>query len=506
MKYSLLQRRREQRASVANTYRHELVLDCEALYKGGEELEARLERFMPQPDLMSARTYQTVLSVARVNYVNLFALVVNYYSSFLFGFPLIFKTPTDAFYGRLKDNCDGNGTKLHDYLQVELVELLAGGMAATIVERKEVPRAPRNAAEADEMGARDVVLRRFGANEIFDYELDQKGELKWIVLGTTEYPRESPADEGDKRVERYWVHTRQRTEYYEIHVDRGGAVPGENDLKPSKSVPNATGRVPVELWALHDGIWLGAQLRSPCVANYRARTALSYHNNKTAFPVIVQKTEDTASKPQLGDHGIRIGVKDEIAFLVPPSESRESLAEEVKDTESKVFRTANLDFLVDSEKNKPWRSASAKSQDTATGHISLKAYGALIRDHAKRLLELVAMVRGDKPEGFDVEGFEKLDDWDLQELSNIALTLASIDYHALGDFGETAQRELMARLIAQALPEASEALKQKIRDDLMKVVIKPKEQPEKMNSGGEGRQGQSGSKASNTGGGGKPAG
>lgn len=482
-------------------------MDCEALYKGGEELEGRLERFMPQPDLMSERTYQTVLSVARVNYVNLFAIVVNYYSSFLFGFPLIFKTPTEDFFRRLKDNCDGNGTKLHDHLQVELVELLAGGMAATVVERKEVPRAPRNAAEADEMGARDVVLRRFGANEIFDFEVDPKGELKWIVLGTAEYPREKPTDDGDRRVEKYWVHTRKQTEYYEIHVDRGGSVPGESDLKPSKTTPNTSGRVPVELWALHDGIWLGAQLRSPCVANYRSRTALSYHNNKTAFPVIVQKTEDTASKPQLGDHGIRIGVKDEINFLVPPSESRESLAEEVRDTEAKVFRTANLDFLVDSERNKPWRSASAKSQDTQTGHISLKAYGALIRDHAKRLLELVAVVRGDKPEGFDVEGFEKLDDWDLQELSNIALTLASIDYHALGDFGETAQRELMARLIAQALPEASEALKQKIRDDLMKVVIKPRQQPEKMNSGdGEGRQGQAGTKASNAGGGGGPAG
>ncbi len=503
MKYSLLQRRREQRASVANTYRHELVLDCEALYKGGGELEARLERFMPQPDLMSNRTYQTVLSVARVNYVNLFAIVVNYYSSFLFGFPLIFKTPADAFYGRMKSNCDGNGTNLHDYLQVELVELLAGGMVATVVERKQVPRVPRNAAEADEMGAKDVVLRRFGANEIFDYELDQKGQLVWIILGNTEYPRAKPSDEGDLRVERYWVHTRESTEYYEIQVDRGGAVPGENDLTPSSVVKNTTGRVPVELWALHDGIWLGAQLRSPCVANYRSRTALSYHNNKTAFPIIIQKTEDTGSKPELGDHGLRIGVKDEIDFLVPPSESRESLAEEVKDTESKVFRTANLDFLVDSEKNKPWRSASAKSQDTQTGHVSLKSYGALIRDHAKRLLELVAVVRGDQPEGFDVEGFEKLDDWDLQELSEIALTLASIDYHALGDFGETAQRELMARLIAQALPEANEALKQKIRDDLMKVVIKPREAEK---TDGNGKQGRQGTEGSNAGGRSGPAG
>jgi len=482
---------------VQRTYRHELVVDCEALYKGGEELEDRLSRFMPKPDLMSERTYQTVLSVSRVSYVNLFATVVNYYSSFLFGFPLIFKTPAeDGFYQRFKDDCDGNGTKLHDYLQLSLVELLVGGMVATVIERREVPRTPRNEAEADAMGAREVTVRRFGAREIFDFELDDRGQLLWIILGNTEYPRANPGDDGERRVERYWVHTRTQTEYYEVHVDRGGAVPGQNDLAPSKAVQNTTGRVPVELWLLHDGIWLGAQLRSPCVANYRSRTALSYHNNKTAFPVIVQKTEDTAAKPELGDHGIRIGVKDEIDFLVPPSESRESLVEELKDTESKVFRTANLDFLVDSERNKPWRSASAKSQDTQTGHISLKSYGALIRDHAKRLLELVAIARGDKTDGFDVEGFEKLDDWDLQELSEIALTLASIDYSALANFGETSQRELMARLIAQALPEASEELKQKIRDDLMKVEIKPKEQPEKKPDV-SGKQGPQGKQANN---------
>lgn len=448
----------------------ELIEDCEALYKGGLYVQEKLTKFLPEPEFQTAKARRLMLSIASVKYINLMASVVNFFPDFLFSFPLVFKTPEAAFYQQLKENCDGSGTDFQALIQKCFIEYLVGKRVAVAVTLPRV--APVNsAAEAEASGALNASLRKFGASEIMDWEFDSSGSLQWIILRATSVPRLAPEDDGLVQYEQYWVHTKSRTDYFEFP---SGSYNGGDTIGPRWSWAHELGKVPVVLWESHDGKWLGGRLRNPCVDHLRARTALGFHNNKTAYPVLVKSSADNSSDPKLGDASVSIGEKDKLDFLVPPAESREALENDVTDAKVAIYGTANLLFLIDQEKNKPWRSAKAKESDSDDGAVTMKGYGAMIRDFAKAILETVDLVRKGSGEGFDVSGFEKLDEMGLEELTTVLQVLSTVDFTVIQGFGDTARKSLMKRLMSIALSDVDEQTKQAIAAEIEKSTpVKP---------------------------------
>lgn len=451
------------------TYNKELLEKYRDLFEGGRVFRDHIDRYLPK--------YQTEPKGAheerckRAHYLNYASRIINFFASWLFTAAPEFKGSSDPFYAAFIEDADGEGTDLERCLRRLFVDAQVSQYAYVLVDAPDRPAVPDGAppltrGEVAAAGLDVVRLVPLPVTAVTNWKRDpQNGRLEWVLV----YARDEYLDDledDDTTVCECW------TQYYADGTRRRWELEYKSKKKPADTVdvraqalpPHPSGRLPLVELCVPTELWLMDNLADAQLEHFRKRNALSYAIDKTCYAMPLFKLKNRKSPPVLGSgYWLQIGIDESMEWTAPPDGPYQAIAAYNSELKDEIHRIADqMAQGVDNNAAALGRSADSKQQDASSTEIVLKAYGALLRDCAERLLDLVSATRGEAtPPTWEVGGFDHFKVTDADSIINMALTLQPLQIKS-----PTFQREMQKRVARSFLSDADEDLTQTIDDEI----------------------------------------
>lgn len=437
----------------------EAMADKIALYHGGKALEERITRFIssPNPD---PGMEQAKLDAARHSYFNYFNPIVNYYASFLFNHPIILNspngTPLSSYWQLFKNDCDGKGTDLHDFLRERLIQALITGIGPYVAVLPTSEIEPQNLQEYESMGLGNAYLKPLKPESIRDWGVDEEGNLTWVKAHTVHICQENPLDD-PKRVERIEIWTQSNYQVWEISSQGGWAAQSAMMIC---DVAHGFDRCPVELFHLPCGYQLGEKIKDPQVYLFKTRIKRSINSAVAAKPLLSisgpldQESKDVAEA--IYGNCVYTDPAGKASFITPENTVIDSLLSEEKTDRAELFRLCNLtEQGLDQGSYQLQRSGYARIIDADAGRQYLKSLGHYVRESITRILDTISEARGEAS-GWGIAGFEHLEALDPLEILNLKKDNPNLFNSKL------ANAELEKRIVTRLLPDLTESQRSEI--------------------------------------------
>ena len=487
------------------TYAGDLWARYDALYRGGETFDQRVHEFLPRnPDEPDA-IYEARKKEA--HYCGYVGPIVDWFTAKLFAAPLTIRLEEDEddappssgrigpaseasepeidpFYHEFKEDCDGAGTDLIDFMRARFTSACVKGRSWWLVEFPEANEetAPANLRQWRESGMGRAYLTALENEQVLDWEADARGELLWAIVHSMETPRESPMTPRGRVRETWRIYDRETVTTYQREYTPGKDQPPEDAALVGKAphlfagVPliamgfvscrsvkvKIAGRVrpiaPVEL----EGFWLLARLASPQRAHFRTSSALDWNIKRTCYAMPLFRVEDRNSPPTMGTgYYIMVGTQENADWIAPPTGHLAMMGDRIETLKDEIYRVANqLGQSVNNNAAAVGRSGESKQADAEASEVVLKVFGAVARDAIERTLDLIVGGR-DEPLEPCVEG---LDTFNTADAATLAPTIGQV--LAMGIPSATLRRRLFQRLGEILLPNLNEADKHAIHEEI----------------------------------------
>lgn len=451
-------------------YDAETWLKYHSLYRGGKTFRDNIELFLPQNDMEPAPTYAK--RKRESCYRSYVGPIVDFFSAQLMSakFGLRAKSldddnivgEPDPFYTLLKEDVDGIGTDLVDFMRARFTTSVVKGSAWWLVEMpNDGGVSPESRAEWTE---RNLGRGRIGAIEpecVLDWECDEIGQLLWVIVAGESSPRRDPRASRDTIRKTWRVYDRTHVETFEIAHKRGEVLRPDQEIPSVSYAPHGFSQVPIVKMSVPDGLWIVDRVADAQVEHFRLSSGLGWAIRRTCYAILVLKSKDKASPPTMGLHFTTIDVDEAFEWCAPGSESFKVIGDEIKSQKDEIYRVAQQMALgVDNNAAAVGRSAESKSQDSGATEVCLVAYGAVVREAIEKTYDLMASARGDAYH-WSVEGF---DSFNLASAS-IALENAA-NAIALSIPSETLRKELYVDAAYATLPNLDQSTKDVIRAEI----------------------------------------
>lgn len=469
---------------VLNTRRpdtnHEQLEDYQALYSGGDAFRRRLTRFIPQRPDEADRIYQHRLAIA--HYVNYAGPIINYFAALTFSDELEVKAEPKApawYAERFLTSCDGLGMDLHVMLRDRFTRASVQRRSWVLVDFPAVGAPVDNRADWEAMGAGDAYLCPLDDGNVLDWECDERGELEWAIVHHRDERRRDPSQGRDVVTDTWTVWGRYEWVRYAVTYDRNRPPGPEDDIPEVARGPVATeGRVPLVRIELPEPLWVMNVLASPQIEQMRARNALSYSLQRTCYAMRIFKLADPDRPPVHGPgYGMVIGKDDDVTWDAPPGDAFAPVEAYASGLKDELYRVANQMALgVDNNAAAVGRSGDSKAQDHAATIIVVKALAAEVREAAKRILDLVALGRGEVLK-WTVGGLDSYDVGDLGALAETAVTVETLSIPSVTFRREWAKKVALVAL-ADATPETRDAIAREIDAGVVEEDMEEREEDE----------------------------
>ena len=299
-----------------------------------------------------------------------------------------------------------------------------------------------------------------------NWKVDDTGEYDWIVLKTARTYQEEFAGH-DVVTERRWaVYDREQFRIY-VHRSReadGGAAsdagPGDEGVElvdeGRHSLADAK-RVPLLRMAVTDGLWLANKAVLLQQEHFNKSNALSWalHMGLFAMPVIYSERE---WQQIVGEaYYIQLGPDDRFGWTEPEGHVFQIAADNLDRLKDEIYRVCYLMTQAGGrEARHLGQSGDSKRRDFAVTHEVLRAYGGLVKEFLRKIIDMVALARRDEVRT-EVTGMDQFDVPDFaQELDN-ALRLQQA-----GIRSKRFETEVQKRLALQYLDGASQETKREV--------------------------------------------
>lgn len=450
-----------------------------ALYKGGKTFRANVAKFLPKNELEPEKTYG--LRKRAACYRSYVGPVVDYFAAALFTSAPIARAKdskgepvadVDQFYSDWKEDADGNGCDFHDFLRARFRDMLVRERAWWLVEMpadpewEALPEEMRDRADWRKRGLDRACLRALKAQDVFDWECDDRGRILWAITFSRTTARKSPTA-GRNRVRDEW------TVYDETHVETfaieyaANKKPSENDDIPSEGRrEHGFKRTPLVPMPAPDGLWLLDRVHDAQVEHFNLSSGLGWAIRRTCYAMPVFAIRDRKHPPEMGTgYYLMIGENDKMEWAAPPSAPFDTIATEVKSQKDEIYRVAQQMALgVENNAAAVGRSADSKTADASATMTCLHAYAAPVRQAAEFTYELLSEGRGESDEyRWSIEGLDKFN------LADAALAVANATQANMLDIpSRTFKRELHKNTADALLP----GIDQKTRDIIHKEIEK----------------------------------
>jgi hypothetical protein len=258
--------------------------------------------------------------------------------------------------------------------------------------------------------------------------------------------------------------------------------------KDEDDVPRAGGgettfrQIPVIELTIPAGLWVGNKLGVLAREHFQRRSALNAAENKSLFavpyvklgpeitapgaamPSEVQQNPNRGRDPR-GEFNrkgyVVIGKDDDIGFAEPVGAAYELVDKQLEKLVDEMFRVVHqMASSVSATKQALARAAASKAEDRHATEIVLAAYGALVRDAAKRIYDCLAAARGENV----VWTAHGLDKYELEDRDGILKEALSLDAIAIpsATFHKTYKTKIALALVGNCPPETQDVIREEI--------------------------------------------
>lgn len=315
------------------------------------------------------------------------------------------------------------------------------------------------------------------------------GLLSWAILRREICRRETPEDSRDTFVEefRVWRMKDGKASYevYQTEPRARGSSPPRDDEELKLIAEEATSfcQIPIVELCVPPGLWLGNKIGPLAMALFRRRSGLIASEGRSLFPIAVFKhgpevsavgaalppeaQQNTArghdpvgTAQRLGALGI--GYQDALEYVEPKGTSHELVDKQLGEAVDELFRVAHMmASSIAATSSSLGRSGKSKEQDFRALGTVLEAYGAIVRDVAARVHDVIAEARKEGIE-WKVHGLDKFDAIDRQIVLEEAKTMAAVNIPSR-TFNVQWKTKTALALLGNATPDMQRTIEDEIR-------------------------------------------
>jgi hypothetical protein len=438
------------------------------LYAGGQQLKLNagdyLTRRQKEPlDVYSER-------VQRAFYENYVGSIIDWYAATLFRREpvLLFQGESNLarqFLTAFSDDCDLRGSSLTDFFRRCFINSLVGGASHILIDFPKGAGHAANRAEEDAAGLSRAYLLEYSAEELINWSNDEYGQYEWVVLRRKQ--RKQPSVESAEIIdETFWYYfDKQRYRVYR-REQRGddsavGLVSeGFHGLAKTCQVPLLTMRV-------SDGLWLMNKAGQLQLEHFNKSNALSWAITMGLFAMPVVYSERAWNQIVGESYYIQLGPQDRFGWTEPEGRVYQIAADNLERLRAEIYRVCYLSQAAGEGTGSNPESGLSKQRDFAITHEVLRAYGDMVKDTIKRMLNAVCAAREDAI-GVSVSGMDQFDIGDFGTELEDAKTLLE-----MGIESPTLRQQIFQKLTFKYLCDIPQDVKEQIADEIQKQYQRP---------------------------------
>jgi len=408
----------------------------ELLYEGGEELKRNASLFIKR-EIMEANDTSYQARLQNVYYQNYVAKIINSYNSDTFSKPFNVTPAADAtdittpgmdiekteegFWKDFAENADLQGHSFEQVLSCLNKSSLITKRAYIGIDFPKLDTQPDTLLEEEILGANRAYIFDIPILSITDWNIDDYGNYRWIIIKDVQIPRKDWKSRRDKKIITFKVWQRDDEtglisyKTYQL-IKKATATPNAKDICSLIEEDDVSfNQIPVICHCQPTELWLGGLIAGLAEEHLTRRSALIYSMNKSLFaiPIYTQGPEfvrnelsaikeneyrglDTVSQMK-GKGAAVIAGGDKLEYLEPKGACYTIVDEQLKELVNSMHDVCNQMNLAGSlNKTAVDRSGLSKMMDNISKEIVLSTYGRNAARTAIKIYNLIAAARGEK--------------------------------------------------------------------------------------------------------------
>lgn len=485
-------------------YKELEIKKLEILYEGGACIEKNAHLFIHQE---TARGESGILYNDRikcVSYRNYMAKIINDYVSDLFSKSFAVMPASDAsdkstagdnivdlgddFYREFARDADLQNHGLSYVLSNVLTEGMVSGRAYLGVDFPKVNEVPTSLLEEEQSGALRAYTYYIPTLSVIDWEEDEFGKYKYVVLRKESIPRKSFTDSRNTKVIQFkvWEKIDGMVKYstYEITCkpNKEPSVKDECVLIDQGTV--SFKEIPVLCVYMPSHLWIGGLIGNLAAEHFRRSSSLVFAMNRNLFsiPVYKQGAELPASGDlsELGQNPNRgsqtsvsmkakgfavIGPEDSIDFAEPTGSAYEIIDQQLKELIDAIHGVVNqMGSSVSVHSKTLSNSGLSKMMDNHSKELVLSSYADLVKDFATNLYKLISQGRNEniywRATGMD----------DFKIVDPDVVTKQALDMSKIQMLSRTWKKQFMTNLAFATLGDVEPETKITIKNEIDEAI------------------------------------
>lgn len=454
-----------------NTYDAVEAGDLWSLYVGGKELEKRYSKFLPMYHREPPATYAGRLKEAE--YRPYISSIIKYFSDALFTSKpsaealLNGKQVTDLgeYWSDLKEDCTGSGLDLDGFFKQRMIEAQVKGKSwIAVCQPDDGLGEAKSLLEHEERRLGDCYLRELEYDSVYDWEVDDKNNLDWVICHDMKIVRKSISSKRDWVIETWTQYTKEEINTYRIEYKQS-KPPATNTVVPLTSVTHSFGVCPVVCIEIPYGYHTAAFLKSMQLSNFRNVSRQNWSLACTAFAQPVVKVNDAkeyAEMMTMPGHGVILGVDEDYSWEAPPNAHFRALDVQIVSSKDELYRASfQMGNGVENNVAAVGRTAESKIADAQSTRIALTSYGRIVKEAIERVYDIISSVRGEKYK-WKIAGLD-----DFAGIDTAALLAMGLSLKELGGIHSVTWNTKFEHRLADALmPDNDELTKAKTKQEI----------------------------------------
>lgn len=496
MKYKILDR-------VHSEYRPEQYRELCDLYEGGWTILRHAAKYLPRVIGESDKRYGQRLQDA--SYIPYFGEIVDYFVSNLFAQDLTVTPPSDAehpetpgvtpdekYYSTFYRNADRAGSPFADIVKCAFRDTLIYKRSAICVDFPTTENNAADRAEEDKLGLADAYIYHIPAEDLRNWKHDDYGNLEWCIIKCTKIDDTDPLAEDifyidefkiwsfDKEGKAKWIK-------YSIRYQLSQPPNSETEVEESDSGTTIFDEIPVCIFCVPDGLWVGNKVGPLAKEHFRRRSLMNSAESLSMVEIPYAKLgsevgafqgtlpSEAQQNPHRGEDPVSkfrsegyvvLGADDDLGFVGPSGNAYTLVDRELQELRDEMFRVVHqmAQGVTTSGGSATRRSGLSKIKDAEATVIILGEYGRLVRRFAEKIYKLISVARGE-----DVSWIARgLDTFEVDQRQQVIDEATKVDLINIPS--TTFKTEYKTLLAFQILGNVHSNLQQAIRDEIREGV------------------------------------
>src|SRR5271170_8126287 len=379
------------------------------LYAGGELLMAHADQYLTRRQKEPQDVYLERLS--RLFYENYIGSIIDWYAATLFSREpaITFETKNDSvaqYFASFTDDCDRKKTRLTEFLKHSFNEMLVTGASHILIDFPRPVKKPTNRGEEEALGLSRAFVVNYGADELINWSFDDEGQYAWVVLRRSSQTQLSVENPEIVDQTFWYYYDKESYKVFRRIEQVGGKAPITQVAQGTHGMARLN-RVPLITLQVGHGLWLMNKSALLQVEHLNKSNALGWALTMGLFAMPVIYSDREWSQIVGESYYIQMGPQDKFGWAEPDGKVYQIAADNLNRLKDEIYRVS---FLMQQagDSGGAMQSGLSKQWDFAVTQEILGAYGDVVKDSMRNIMNGVAAARQDDMT-VDVVGLDSFD-------------------------------------------------------------------------------------------------